>query len=389
MCVSAYYISRGHALYFNGNVSSAHADYRRALELDPGNAEARRLCLQFDTREGNLAGKPSEHKNNLWATTTTTSETATTTTRKRNIGNRGNGSHSAGAIPPTTTLNTSTTLPQDHQHPTQLDGISATERCKLIAVSAPSQSPSPPAERSIQALRQSPAHHVLSKSNRSTTAAVACTTRTAASCRCNTCGAVGVGGGRGGSAQSSAKGRLAGSGRVSMSGDGGTGRDRSGKWRRRPRQMLSKGILPAIDTRPPKEPEWGKAVSSAKASHDHLRQMRAARVGGVLARDERLWGMLQAPRKGWGAATRSSPDSRSHAAPPTLVAGLSPSVEGGAGSESTSRNNLRRDLERPSKPPIVAIGVVGSTRKEKTGDAQVPPLPSASSFDAKGPAKCC
>lgn len=50
--VSAYYISRGHALYFNGNVSSAHADYRRALELDPGNAEARRLCLQFDTKEG-------------------------------------------------------------------------------------------------------------------------------------------------------------------------------------------------------------------------------------------------------------------------------------------------------------------------------------------------
>ncbi|CAN0515806.1 unnamed protein product, partial [Scytosiphon promiscuus] len=40
--VSAYHLSRGHALYFNGQITEARADYRRALELDPGNAEARR-----------------------------------------------------------------------------------------------------------------------------------------------------------------------------------------------------------------------------------------------------------------------------------------------------------------------------------------------------------
>lgn len=50
--VSAYHLSRGHALYFNGQISEAHADYRRALELDPGNAEARRLCFQFGMKKG-------------------------------------------------------------------------------------------------------------------------------------------------------------------------------------------------------------------------------------------------------------------------------------------------------------------------------------------------
>lgn len=53
--VSAYHLSRGHALYFNGQLSEARADYRRALELDPGNAEARRLCFRFDTKEGEAA----------------------------------------------------------------------------------------------------------------------------------------------------------------------------------------------------------------------------------------------------------------------------------------------------------------------------------------------
>lgn len=48
--ISAYYISRGHAQFFGGWISNAHADYRRALELDPGSAEARRLCRQFDAK---------------------------------------------------------------------------------------------------------------------------------------------------------------------------------------------------------------------------------------------------------------------------------------------------------------------------------------------------
>lgn len=37
-------------LYFSGRVSEGHADYRQALELDPSNAEAKRLCRQFDPK---------------------------------------------------------------------------------------------------------------------------------------------------------------------------------------------------------------------------------------------------------------------------------------------------------------------------------------------------
>ncbi|CAM9467354.1 unnamed protein product, partial [Hapterophycus canaliculatus] len=48
--ISAYYVSRGHAQFFGGWISDAHADYRRALELDPGSAEALRLCRQFDAK---------------------------------------------------------------------------------------------------------------------------------------------------------------------------------------------------------------------------------------------------------------------------------------------------------------------------------------------------
>ncbi|CAM9154920.1 unnamed protein product, partial [Sphacelaria rigidula] len=46
--VSAYYTSRGQALYFQGKAAEAHADYRKAVELDPGNEEAGRLSRQFD-----------------------------------------------------------------------------------------------------------------------------------------------------------------------------------------------------------------------------------------------------------------------------------------------------------------------------------------------------
>lgn len=48
--VSAYFLLRGHALYYGGWISDAHADYRNALQLDPGNVEARRLCRQFDSK---------------------------------------------------------------------------------------------------------------------------------------------------------------------------------------------------------------------------------------------------------------------------------------------------------------------------------------------------
>lgn len=53
--VSAYYLLRGHALYYGGWISDAHVDYRKALQLDPGNMEARRLCRQFDSK-GEIVG---------------------------------------------------------------------------------------------------------------------------------------------------------------------------------------------------------------------------------------------------------------------------------------------------------------------------------------------
>lgn len=124
---------------------------------------------------------------------------------------------------------------------------------------------------------------------------------------------------------------------------------------------------PLRSTSPPREPEWERqAVSSVKASDDHLRRMRTERVGGVPARDERLWGMLQAPREGWGGARCASSASWSQASsgplPPPTIASLS-SREGG-GDEPASQNLvLRRDSKRASTGGFVSdIGVVKAAR---------------------------
>ena len=80
--------------------------------------------------------------------------------------------------------------------------------------------------------------------------------------------------------------------------------------------------------------------------------MRTGRVGGVPARDERLWGMLQAPRKGWGGARSafyaSWSQSLAAAPPPTIGSLSSEEGEGGEGDSASQNLALRRDSKRAS-----------------------------------------
>ncbi|CBJ29824.1 hypothetical protein Esi_0162_0052 [Ectocarpus siliculosus] len=287
--VSAYYLSRGHAQYFGGRISEAHADYRRALELDPANVEAGRLCRQFDSK-GKLTAPSGPSRQS--------------SKKERQLSVAAPSSNMESCKTSTVPLPLSVPLSS------WASSSSSSSTWSLLPPSRSSRGPQPPTPASPIPISD--------RSLRTTTTASssASDTSMASGICCKQCGSK-----AGGCETSEPCTR-----QVTIPGrteSGGALKDIC-RWKpkrhRRVRRRGQGNRLPKVDTRPPKEPEWGEsAISWAKASDNGVKRVFKERFGGVPPRDERLWGMLRtSPTKRWsstGAGDGSSVAS-SRKAPP-------------------------------------------------------------------------
>ncbi|CAM9192704.1 unnamed protein product, partial [Pylaiella littoralis] len=308
--VPAYYILRGHAQYFGGWISDAHSDYRKALQLDPENLEAQRLCRQFDSKGkrdwwsggGGESDKKTEEEEE-YHLPAAASRSTSVVERSRNKLNPSppwslpaSSDSSVSSSSSWLTITAPSRPSPQRPPPLGLPTASTSGRSMMTTTATSTTTCSAASFASSSA----------SSARVATTTTASGTTRKGPACRCEQCGAVG------GDLQSSEPRTTRGEfWSAERDVTGGAIIPRGGhrsSWKRKQHRSVRRrrgaGPLPKVDSRVPKQPEWGeKAIFWVKAGDDGVKRVFKERFGGVPARNERLWGMLRpAPKKSWSAA---------------------------------------------------------------------------------------